>query len=76
METLVKQPLTNRQAGIAHCVFCGMSNHEIAAHFGIAHNTTKTQIQNILHRINKQDRTQIAVWWWVNAIRKEEEQAS
>lgn len=60
-------PLTGRELQVLKHVALGLSNREIARSLKIGVETIKEHIQNILRKLNLNDRTHAAVW----AVRKE-----
>jgi two-component system NarL family response regulator len=55
----VEQPeLTNRELEILRCVFRGLSNKEIAYELGVAENTVKNHVNNLMSKLGAKDRTQ------------------
>jgi DNA-binding NarL/FixJ family response regulator len=60
-------PLTNRETQVLRHVSMGLKNREIGKSLGISVETVKEHVQNILRKLNVNDRTQAAVW----AIRQE-----
>lgn len=54
--------LTNREMQVLRHVSMGMSNREIGKSLGISVETVKEHVQNILRKLNVNDRTQAAVW--------------
>jgi len=59
-------PLTNRELQVLRHVALGLSNREIGQSLGISIETVKEHVQNILRKLDVNDRTQAAVW----AVRK------
>lgn len=57
MQTLI-EPLTNREVEILTAVAEGLSNKEIAAHFGISVTTVKTHVSNIYGKLGVKRRGQ------------------
>ena len=55
-------PLTNRELQVVRHLAFGLSNKEIAFSLKISIETVKEHVQNILRKINANDRTQAAVW--------------
>ena len=55
-------PLTNREMQVLRHVALGLSNREIGKSLGISIETVKEHVQNILRKVNANDRTQAAVW--------------
>ena len=55
-------PLTNRETQVLQHVSMGLSNREIGKSLGISVETVKEHVQNILRKLNVNDRTQAAVW--------------
>ncbi len=55
-------PLTNRELQVLQHVSMGMSNREIGKSLGISVETVKEHVQNILRKLDVNDRTQAAVW--------------
>jgi DNA-binding NarL/FixJ family response regulator len=60
-------PLTKRELQVLRHVALGLSNREIGRSLGISIETVKEHVQNILRKIDVNDRTQAAVW----AVRRE-----
>ncbi|QEG21343.1 LuxR C-terminal-related transcriptional regulator [Mariniblastus fucicola] len=54
--------LTNREMQVLRHVAMGLSNREIGKSLGISVETVKEHVQNILRKLNVNDRTQAAVW--------------
>lgn len=59
-------PLTNRELQVLRHVALGLSNREIGQSLKISIETVKEHVQNILRKLDVNDRTQAAVW----AVRK------
>lgn len=55
-------PLTNRELQVLRHVALGLSNREIGRSLGISIETVKEHVQNILRKVDANDRTQAAVW--------------
>jgi DNA-binding NarL/FixJ family response regulator len=55
-------PLTNRELQVLRHVALGLSNREIGGSLGISIETVKEHVQNILRKLDVNDRTQAAVW--------------
>lgn len=55
-------PLTNRETQVLRHVSLGLKNREIGKSLGISVETVKEHVQNILRKLNVNDRTQAAVW--------------
>ena len=55
-------PLTNRELQVLRHVALGLSNREIGHSLGISIETVKEHVQNILRKLDVNDRTQAAVW--------------
>lgn len=55
-------PLTNREMQVLRHVAMGLSNREIGKSLGISIETVKEHVQNILRKLDVNDRTQAAVW--------------
>lgn len=55
-------PLTNRELQVLRHVSLGLSNREIGSSLGISIETVKEHVQNILRKLDVNDRTQAAVW--------------
>ena len=55
-------PLTNREMQVLRHVAMGLSNREIGKSLGISVETVKEHVQNILRKLDVNDRTQAAVW--------------
>jgi DNA-binding NarL/FixJ family response regulator len=60
-------PLTNREVQVLRHVAMGLSNREIGKSLDISIETVKEHVQNILRKLDVNDRTQAAVW----AVRRE-----
>lgn len=60
-------PLTNREIQVLRHVAMGLSNREIGKSLEISIETVKEHVQNILRKLDVNDRTQAAVW----AVRRE-----
>lgn len=60
--------LTDKECGIMQCVYCGMSNKQIANHYKISTQTVKTRLTVIMGKIGAKNRWSLAGWWWVYAI--------
>ena len=54
--------LTNREMQVLRHVSMGLSNREVGMSLGISVETVKEHVQNILRKLNVNDRTQAAVW--------------
>jgi DNA-binding NarL/FixJ family response regulator len=54
--------LTNREMQVLRHVSMGLSNREVGKSLGISVETVKEHVQNILRKLNVNDRTQAAVW--------------
>ncbi|MFK7766600.1 MAG: LuxR C-terminal-related transcriptional regulator [Mariniblastus sp.] len=55
-------PLTNRETQVLQHVAMGLSNREVGKSLGISVETVKEHVQNILRKLDVNDRTQAAVW--------------
>ena len=55
-------PLTNRETQVLRHLALGLSNREIGLSLEISIETVKEHVQNILRKLNLNDRTQAAVW--------------
>ena len=55
-------PLTNRELQVLQHVSMGLSNREVGKSLGISVETVKEHVQNILRKLDVNDRTQAAVW--------------
>lgn len=55
-------PLTNREVQVLRHVALGLANREIATALGISIETVKEHVQNILRKLEANDRTEAAVW--------------
>lgn len=64
----VESPLTNRESQVLRHVSMGLSNREIAKSLGISVETVKEHVQNILRKLDVNDRTQAAVWALKNGL--------
>jgi len=54
--------LTNREMQVLRHVAMGLSNREVSKSLGISIETVKEHVQNVLRKLNVNDRTQAAVW--------------
>jgi two-component system, NarL family, response regulator len=52
--------LTAREMEVLKCIFHGLTNKEIAYQLGVAENTVKNHINNLMTKLNAKDRTQAA----------------
>jgi DNA-binding NarL/FixJ family response regulator len=59
-------PLTRRELQVLQHIAMGLSNREIGSSLDISIETAKEHVQNILRKLDVNDRTQAAVW----AVRK------
>ena len=57
-----ESPLTKRESQVLQHVAMGLSNREIGKSLGISVETVKEHVQNILRKLDVNDRTQAAVW--------------
>jgi DNA-binding NarL/FixJ family response regulator len=57
-----EHPLTGRELQVLRHVSMGLSNREVGKALGISVETVKEHVQNILRKLNVNDRTQAAVW--------------
>ena len=57
-----ESPLTNRETQVLRHVSMGLSNREVAKSLAISVETVKEHVQNILRKLDVNDRTQAAVW--------------
>jgi DNA-binding NarL/FixJ family response regulator len=64
----VDSPLTNRESQVLRHVAMGLSNREIGKSLGISVETVKEHVQNILRKLDVNDRTQAAVWALKNGL--------
>lgn len=55
-------PLTNRETQVLRHISMGLKNREIGRSLGISVETVKEHVQNILRKLDVNDRTQAAVW--------------
>ena len=55
-------PLTKREMQVLQHVAMGLSNREVGKALGISVETVKEHVQNILRKLDVNDRTQAAVW--------------
>ncbi len=55
-------PLTKRELQVLQHVALGLSNREVGKSLGISVETAKEHVQNILRKLDVNDRTQAAVW--------------
>jgi len=54
--------LTARETEILQCIAKGQSNKEIGAHLGIAENTVKIHLKNVLRKLHMNSRVQAAIY--------------
>ena len=64
----VESPLTNRESQVLRHVSMGLSNREVGKSLGISVETVKEHVQNILRKLDVNDRTQAAVWALKNGL--------
>jgi DNA-binding NarL/FixJ family response regulator len=64
----VEGPLTKRESQVLRHVSMGLSNREIGKSLGISVETVKEHVQNILRKLDVNDRTQAAVWALKNGL--------
>lgn len=57
-----ENPLTGREMQVLRHVAMGLSNREVGTALEISVETVKEHVQNILRKLNVNDRTQAAVW--------------
>ncbi len=62
LETQGQSPLTQRELQVLKHIAMGLSNREIGRSLGISVETIKEHVQNILRKLDVNDRTQAAVW--------------
>ena len=55
-------PLTKRELQVLQHVALGLSNREVGKSLGISVETAKEHVQNILRKLDVNDRTKAAVW--------------
>ncbi|WP_240421517.1 response regulator transcription factor [Paenibacillus periandrae] len=55
-------PLTNREMEILHLLADGLSNMEIANHFGLAEATVKSHLVHLYKKLGSKRRTQAIAW--------------
>ena len=55
-------PLTKRELQVLQQVAMGLSNREVGKALGISVETAKEHVQNILRKLDVNDRTKAAVW--------------
>ena len=60
--------LTQRELEVLDLLATGKSNSQIEAELFIARNTLKTHMSNIYSKINVCDRTQAALWAYMNGF--------
>ena len=63
-----ESPLTKRESQVLQHVAMGLSNREIGKSLGISVETVKEHVQNILRKLDVNDRTQAAVWALKNGM--------
>lgn len=56
-ENLHDEPLSQRELEVLRCVAQGMSNKVVAVHLGIAEETVKAHMKNIMGKLSARDRT-------------------
>ena len=59
-ERIKRAELTARELEVLRCVFHGLTNKEIAYELGVAENTVKNHINNLMAKLSARDRTQAA----------------
>lgn len=59
---LGREQLTKREIETVKVVACGCSNHDIAKRLNISERTVTKHISNILHKLQLENRTQIALY--------------
>lgn len=57
-----RSPLTTREWEVARLVAEGRSNKEIAGRLGISEGTVRLHVSNILGKVSKKNRLQLAIW--------------
>lgn len=62
-ETLIQEPLTERETDIVNLVAKGLNNIEIAEQLYLTEGTVKNNITRILQKLSLRDRTQLAIYW-------------
>ena len=62
LESQGLSPLTHRELQVLKHITMGLSNREIGRSLGISVETIKEHVQNILRKLDVNDRTQAAVW--------------
>ena len=60
--------LTDLECGMMQCVFCGMSNIDVAKLYKISAQTIKNHITDLLRKTGSKDRLNLAIWWWRYAV--------
>lgn len=60
--------LTNREMQVLRHIAMGLSNREVGKSLGISVETVKEHVQNMLRKLNVNDRTQAAVWAVRNSL--------
>ena len=63
-----ESPLTKRESQVLQHAAMGLSNREIGKSLGISVETVKEHVQNILRKLDVNDRTQAAVWALKNGM--------
>lgn len=63
-----KEPLSDREREIVHCVVCGLSNKEIAARLFISFNTVLTHRKNIARKLDIHSVAGLAIYAIVHKI--------
>jgi LuxR family maltose regulon positive regulatory protein len=61
MNTIMIEPLSERELEVLHWLACGASNREIGRHLYITENTVKRHVYNIFGKLNVNNRTQAAL---------------
>lgn len=66
IETWEVEALTNREWSIVRGIASGMGNRQIAARLRITQRTVETHVSTILGKLQLENRTQLAAWYYQN----------
>ena len=61
-------PLTDREMDVLRCVAQGYSNKQIASDLSVSTTTVRTHVSKLLHKLNLENRTQLALYARQNKI--------
>ena len=72
----MRETLTRREQQMAHAVVRGLTNRQIAAEFGLSHETVKKHLQSIYSKLAVGGRLMLALHLVRTAERKDEATAA